>query len=423
MWDEADSLIVSWLWNSMNPKISNTCMFLSMTKEIRDAVQQMYLKAYDATQVAEFDQVGVQIPSKEEVPSLNEIISLIRAEKSHKGVMLESPSLERTRTQGSLELQLNLCANPTRTFHALEKNQTWEIVGLPPGKKSMETFALMAKMNIVRVLLSLVANFDWYLEQFDVKIFFLHDNFKDEIYMDIPSAFKGNMRDNKVCRLMKVLYDLKQSPRAWFERFSKVMLIIEYRQSQRDHSLFIKHLDVEGITTLLVYADDIIVIGNDEKEKDALRRCLVKEFKTKELGRLKYFLGMGVAHSREGIFISQQTYMTNLLKETRKLACRLVSTPIDPNHKLEEANDNPIVNREMYQRLVGKLIHIAHTRPDIAYAISVAYIDADYASSPIDRRSTTSYYTFLGCNLVTWRSKKQNVVARLSAEAEFTAMA
>ena len=234
-----------------------------------------------------------------------------------------------------------------------------------------ETFALMAKINIVRVLLPLVANFDWYLEQFDVKIFFLHDNFKDEIYMDIPSTFKGNMRDNKVCRLMKVLYDLKQSPRAWFERFSKVMLIIEYRQSQRDHSLFIKHLDVEGITTLLVYADDIIVIGNDEKEKDALRRCLVKEFKTKELGRLKYFLGMGVAHSREGIFISQQTYMTNLLKETRKLACRLVSTPIDPNHKLEEANDNPIVNREMYQRLVGKLIHIAHTRPDVAYAISV----------------------------------------------------
>ncbi|XP_019051896.1 PREDICTED: uncharacterized protein LOC109114137 [Nelumbo nucifera] len=147
------------------------------------------------------------------------------------------------------------------------------------------------------------------------------------------------------------------------------------------------------------------------------------------------------------------------------MACKPASTPIDPNHKLGEANENASVDNEMFQRLVGKLIYLAHTRPDIAYAISVisqfmhnpkevhlqvahrilhylkanpgkgilfkrngglaleAYTDANYAGSPLDRWSTSGYCTFLGGNLVTWRSKKQNVVARSSAEAEFRAMA
>lgn len=188
------------------------------------------------------------------------------------------------------------------------------------------------------------------------------------------------------------------------------------------------------------------------------------EFEVKDLGRLKYFLGIEVAHSQHGIFISQQKYVTDLLKETGKLACKPASTPIEPNHKLSIAAENLPVDKEMYQRLVGKLIYLAHTRPDIAYAVSVvdfmhnpkevhlqavhrilhylkaspgkgilfkrntrlvleAYTDADYGGSLVDRRSTSGYCTFLGGNLVTWRSKKQNVVARSSAEAEFRAMA
>lgn len=142
-----------------------------------------------------------------------------------------------------------------------------------------------------------------------------------------------------------------------------------------------------------------------------------------------------------------------------------MSTPIEPNLKLDEAEEDAMVDREMYQRLVGRLIYLSHTRPDIAYAVSVissfmhnpkevhlhavyrvlqylkgtpgrgilfkrngglaleAYTDADYAGSVVDRKSTSGYCTFLGGNLVTWRSKKQNVVAWSSAEAEYRAMA
>ena len=144
-----------------------------------------------------------------------------------------------------------------------------------------------------------------------------------------------------------------------------------YRQSQRDHTLFIKHLNSWGVTALLVYLDNIIATGNDEKEKQTLRQCLTKEFEIKELGRLKYFLRTKVVHSKQGIFISQQKYVTNLLKETKKLACKPASTLINHNYKLKEAKKNVAINREMCQHLVGRLIFLSHTRPNIAYATSV----------------------------------------------------
>jgi len=158
-------------------------------------------------------------------------------------------------------------------------------------------------------------------------------------------------------------------------------------------------------------------------------------------------------------------YFNNLLKETGKLGCKTTEVPIEQNHRIENDEENPKVEKTQYQRLVGKLIYLSHTRSDIAYAISVVsqfmhdprerhlqavnriiqylkassgkgllfsrginlsmkiYTDADYARSIVDRRSTISYCMFLGGNLVTWRSKKQNVVTRSSAKVEFRAMA
>jgi len=298
-----------------------------------------------------------------------------------------------------------------------------------------------------------------------VKNAFLHGELEEEIYMDLPPGYDGQVAVGTVCKLKKALYGLKQSPRAWFGRFTKVMTNLGYKQSQGDHTLFIKHSVSGGVTILLVYVDDIIVTGDDKEEQIILSQCLATNFEIKTLGRLKYFLGIEVAHSKKGIFISQQKYITDLLKETGKTACKPVSTPVDPNIKLGSAEEDNAVNKEMYQRLVGRLIYLSHTRPDIAFAVSLvsqfmhqpreahlqaalrivqylkgtpgrgilfkrnksvaleAYTNVDYAGSVVDRRSTTGYYTFLGGNLVTWKSKKQSVVARSSAEAEFRAMA
>jgi len=196
-----------------------------------------------------------------------------------------------------------------------------------------------------------------------------------------------------------------------------------------------------------------------------LKHHLANEFEIKDLGTLKYFLGIEVARSKHGIFISQRKYILDLLKEIGMLGCKATDNLVEVNVKLGECGESPLVDKGRYQQLVGQLIYLSHTRPDISYAISVvsqfmhfprephmeavyrilrylksspgkgllfsqydhlkieAYIDADWAGSITDRRSTSGYCTFVGGNLVTWRSKKQSVVAKSSAEAEFRAMA
>ena len=169
----------------------------------------------------------------------------------------------------------------------------------------------------------------------------------------------------------KAFYGLKQSPRAWFGRFAKVMKEFGHKQSQGDHTLFIKHSVAGGVTALLVFVDNIIMTGNDEREKDDVKHRLAKEFGIKELGKLKYFLDIEVAYSTQGIFIFQQKYVIDLLEETGKIVCKPISSPMDPNHKLGEAKEEPMVDKILYLRLVGRLIYLAHTRPNIAYLVSV----------------------------------------------------
>ncbi|RDY00930.1 hypothetical protein CR513_15813, partial [Mucuna pruriens] len=220
-------------------------------------------------------------------------------------------------------------------MEALEKNSTWEIVDRPKDKRAIGcrwiytvkcksdgtlerykarlvakgytqtyridyegTFSPVAKMNTVRVIISLAAQFSWNLQQFDVKNAFLHGDL-EEVYMEIPLGFYSHNVKNKVCRLKKALYGLKQSPRAWFGRFAQVMISLGYRQSQGDHTLFIKHSPNGKLTLLLVCVDDMIVTSDDEIEKLNLKEKLATQVEMKELGKLKYFLGIEVAYSKQ----------------------------------------------------------------------------------------------------------------------------
>ncbi|RVW97919.1 Retrovirus-related Pol polyprotein from transposon TNT 1-94 [Vitis vinifera] len=263
------------------------------------------------------------------------------------------------------------------------------------GIDYQETFAPVAKLNTVRVLLSLAANLDWSLHQLDVKNAFLNGDLEEEVYMDIPAGLETTSNFNKVCRLRKSLYGLKQSPRAWFERFTKVIM---------------------------------------KKKIDLLKKLLTKEFEIKDLGNLKYFLGMEIARSKKGIAVSQRKYVLDLLNETGMLGCKPAETPMDTTVKLEESDGSAPVDKGRYQRLVGKLIYLSHTRPDIGFSVSVV---SQFMNNPTEKHMTAvirilrylkmtpgkGYCSFVWGNLVTWRSKKQSVVARSSAEAEFRAMA
>ncbi|RVW85288.1 Retrovirus-related Pol polyprotein from transposon RE1 [Vitis vinifera] len=385
---------------------------------------------------------------------------------------------------------------------ALEKNGTWTITDLPVGKRPVgckwiftikykadgsverfkarlvargftqsygidyqETFAPVAKLNTIRILLSLAVNQDWCLQQLDIKNAFLNGDLEEEVYMEIPPGFEESMAKNQVCKLQKSLYGLKQSPRAWFDRFTKAVLKLGYKQGQADHTLFVKKSHAGKLAILIVYVDDIILSGNDMGELQNLKKYLSEEFEVKDLGNLKYFLGMEVARSRKGIVVSQRKYILDLLKETGMLGCKPIDTPMDSQKKLGIEKESTPVDRGRYQRLVGRLIYLSHTRPDIGFAVSAVsqfmhspteehmeavyrilrylkmtpgkglffrktenrdtevYSDADWAGNIIDRRSTSGYCSFVWGNLVTWRSKKQSVVARSSAEAEYRALA
>ena len=163
-----------------------------------------------------------------------------------------------------------------------------------------ETFAPVAKLNSVRVILSLAANLDWPLHQLDIKNAFLNDELEEEVYMQIPPGCEAANTSNKVCKLRKSLYGLKQSPRAWFERLTRVVKKEGFTQCQSDHTMFVKH-SLEGkVTLFIVYVDDIVITGDDHNQIDHLKSFLERELEVKNLGQLKYFLGMEMAQQSMG---------------------------------------------------------------------------------------------------------------------------
>ncbi|KAL6311931.1 hypothetical protein AAG906_013204 [Vitis piasezkii] len=310
-------------------------------------------------------------------------------------------------------------------LEALEENKTWSIVS-------------------------------WHLSQLDVNNAFLHGDLNEEVYMKLPPGYnrKGeSLPSNAVCLLHKSLYGLKQASRQWFSN-----------QSPSDHSLFIKNVDGLFIA-LLVYVDDVIIASNNQGAIADLKSELNKLFKLKDLGDVKYFLGLEIAKSSIGICVSQRKYVLDLLSDFGYLGCKAASTPMEANVKLsmDEGVDLPDVS--LYRRLLGKLLYLTLTRPDISYAVGrlsqfisrpklphlhaaqrilrylkgnpgmglffpsnselrlMAYTDSDWARCPDSRRSVTGFCVFLGNSLVSWKSKKQHIVSRSSAEAEYRAMA
>ena len=148
------------------------------------------------------------------------------------------------------------------------------------------------------------------------------------------------------------------------------MISYGYTQSNSDHTLFQKKRG-DKITCLIIYVDDMIITGDDLEEIEDLKKNLFQEFEMKDLGNLKYFLGIEVLRSTKGIFLRQRKYILDILAETGLLECKPADTPLAVNHGLQIREGAKLTDSSRYQRLVGKLIYLSHTRPDIAYAVGV----------------------------------------------------
>jgi hypothetical protein len=383
---------------------------------------------------------------------------------------------------------------------ALEKNNTWSLVSLPAHKRPIgckwvykikhrsdgsierykarlvakgfnqvegldyhDTFAPVAKHVTVRAVLSLAAIKGWSLQQLDVNNAFLQGDLDEEVYMMLPPGF-ARQGETKVCKLNKSIYGLKQASRQWFAKFSSTLLNAGFSQSMADYSLFILKQG-DSLTFVLVYVDDIIISGNDNSAIQHVKHLLEKSFFIKDLGKLKYFLGIEVARSKKGIFLSQRKYTLDILKDTGLIGGRVSPFPMAQHLHLSSTDGTLLPDPSPYRRLVGRLIYLTVTRPDINYAVHVlsrfmhsprtahldaahqlvrylkgsigkgiflsssssltlkGYCDSDWAGCPETRRSTTGYCTFLGSSILSWKTKKQSTVSRSSAEAEYRSMA
>ncbi|KAK8946678.1 hypothetical protein KSP39_PZI006528 [Platanthera zijinensis] len=235
-----------------------------------------------------------------------------------------------------------------------------------------ETFSPVAKLNTVRVLLSVAVHRHWPLHQLDIKNVFLNGDLQETVYMRQPPGFETT-GESRVRHLKKSIYGLKQSPRACFDRFSKAVQEVDFTQSSAYFSLFTRHR-ATGTVLLLVYVDDILIIGDDSKGIQAVKQHLSSVFQTKDLGHLRYFLGLEVARRSDGLALSQRKYCLDLLQDAGYSGCKPTATPMDSNHKLcahASDTDLPLQNPEYYQRLVGKLIYLTVTRADISFAVGV----------------------------------------------------
>lgn len=188
--------------------------------------------------------------------------------------------------------------------------------------------------------------------------------------------------------MRKSLYDLKQSTRAWFCRFTNVLKEDGYQQCQFDHTLFVKHAADGKITVIIVYVDVSILTGNHEQEIIHVKALLSKKFEMKDLRHLKYFFRMEVARSSLGISISQRKHVLDLLNETCMLGCKPSDPPMDPNIKLGVRKDSPPVDKGRFQRFVGKLKYLSHMRPDIGFFVSIV---SQFMNNPTEEHMEAVY--------------------------------
>lgn len=241
------------------------------------------------------------------------------------------------------------------------------------------------KLATVRLLLSLAVYKNWHLRQIDVNNVFLHGLLNEDVYIKQPPGFEDSKHPHHVCKLRKAIYGFKQSPRAWFSRLSDKLHHLGFTSSKADTSIFLFHHG-HHIIYMLVYVDDIVIVGSSKEIVDHLVRKLSLSFPIKDLGRLNYFLGIEVNHNSGGVTLLQHKYALDLVHRAHMENCKSVSTPMSLTDKLAKDYGKLLSDEDAfkYRSMVEGLQYLTLTRPDISFALNKV---CQYLSKPTDIHS------------------------------------
>ncbi|WRX09128.1 Integrase [Theobroma cacao] len=327
------------------------------------------------------------------------------------------------------------------------------------GIDFQETFAPVARLDTIRLLIALAAAFQWKLFHLDVKSAFLNGKLDEEIYVEQPPGFELCSGQGKVFKLHKALYGLKQAPCAWYNRINTYLLDQGFLKSPNKATLYVlKHYN-EAPLILSLYVDDLLVTRGSEDAIRKFKQNMEKEFYMSDLGDMR----LEIKRIDRGIHVSQHKYVLEMLKKFQMNECKATASPLVVNEKLSSQSGYELENPSQYRSLIGCLLYPCATRPDVMFAVSYlsrfmqksrschfvaakrilrylkgttafglkfthtktvklsGFSNSDWAGSLDDAKSTSGYVFTLGNGTFSWSSHKQDTVAQSSAEAEYVA--
>ncbi|KAE8693687.1 hypothetical protein F3Y22_tig00110794pilonHSYRG00085 [Hibiscus syriacus] len=251
-----------------------------------------------------------------------------------------------------------------------------------PGYDFKETFSPVIRFSTFNTILAIAVNNGWTLRHIDINNAFLNGDLLEDVYMQQPSGFEEVNEHGKpfVCKLQKALYGLRQAPRNWHVKLKQNLVQMEFMVSRVDPSLFLKRSS-QGIIYVLVYVDDIVITGSTLTDVEEVVAMLKDRFSLKDLGELRYFLGIEVKKSGQDVVLSQRKFVKELLEKTGMKNAAGCSTPMIMSTKLSRDEGELINNATEYRSIVGSLLYVCHTRPDIAFSVGQV---AQFMNSPRD---------------------------------------
>ncbi|KAK1606629.1 hypothetical protein QYE76_030302 [Lolium multiflorum] len=333
------------------------------------------------------------------------------------------------------------------------------------GMDFEDTFAPVARLEAIRLLLAFASFHNFKLYQMDVKSAFLNGPLKETAYVAQPPGFEDPCRPNHVYLLHKALYGLKQAPRAWYEFLRDFLLHDGFCMGTVDSTLFTKRVKGGGLFICQIYVDDIIFGGTNPNHNKAFELLMTRKFEMSMMGELKFFLGFQVRQLAKGTFISQEKYVKDMLKKFNMTNASPMKTPMPVKGQLGSCDGEKDVDIKVYRSMIGSLLYLCASRPDIMLSVGmcarfqsapkeshlvavkrilrylvltptlglwypkgstfelIGYSDSDWAGDKVDRKSTSGACQFIGRSLVSWSSKKQNSTALSTAEAEYISAA